>query len=199
MENNTTLDYILKKYNLKNDKLIQLPIPREELGQLFKELNFNRGAEIGVEQGIYSEELCKANPNLWLHCVDAWKAYKGYRDHTNQDKLNRYFEETTQRLAPYNCDIIRGWSMDIVRHFKDNSLDFVYIDGNHDFKNCTDDIAEWSKKVRKGGIIAGHDYVKRRTSIECQVMDVINAWVHAYGITPLFVTNDEFTTWLYVK
>ena len=49
--------------------------------------------------------------------------------------------------------------MDAVKDFENESIDFVYIDGNHGFKFITEDIYEWSKKVRKGGIISGHDYI----------------------------------------
>ena len=93
-----TLDYILKKYNLTEGRYLALPISREEFATLLAELNFNTGAEIGVERGLYSEELCKANPNLKLSCIDAWKAYKGYRDHVDQAKLNRFHKETKERL-----------------------------------------------------------------------------------------------------
>lgn len=195
-----TLKFILEKYNLTEGRYLALPISREEFATLLAELNFNTGAEIGVERGLYSEELCKANPNLKLSCIDAWKAYKGYRDHVDQAKLNRFHKETKERLAPYKCDVIKDWSMGAVKKFKDESLDFVYIDGNHDFKNVTDDIAEWSKKVRKGGIVAGHDYVRLRTSIECQVKAVIDAWAYTYKISPVFiVTGNPFSSWFWVK
>jgi len=194
------IKYIFEKYKLKEQRPPNiLPISREEMATLFAELDFKTGAEIGVEQGIYSEVLCKAMPKLELHCVDAWKAYKGYRDHTNQAKLDRYFEETTKRLAPYECNIIRDWSVDAAKRFLDNSLDFVYIDGNHDFQNCTNDIAEWSKKVKKGGIISGHDFVRGRTSCECQVKDVVSSWTYAYGKKIWFITSDSFPSWLFIN
>lgn len=196
-----TLEYIFQKYRIsKSGSPYYIDVPREELGVLFKELMFRMGAEIGVEQGIYSEVLLKANPELKMYCIDAWKAYKGYRDHTNQEKLDRYFEETKKRLAPYNCEIIRDWSMEAVKKFKDDSLDFVYIDGNHDFKNVTNDIVEWSKKVRKDGIVAGHDYVKVRTSINCDVKAVVDAWTYVRRINPYFIlTGNHFSSWMWVK
>jgi len=156
------------------------------------------GAEIGVEQGLFSEIICQHNPGIRLYCIDAWQAYKGYRDHTRQEKLDRYFNETIERLKSYNCHIMRKWSMDAVKDFEDESLDFVYIDANHDFKHVAEDIAEWSKKVKRGGIVAGHDYVRNRSSIECQVKDVVDAWGHAYGIK-INVTEDEFPSWWYIK
>jgi predicted O-methyltransferase YrrM len=191
---------ILEKFNLVESKSpIILPISREELCNLFAELELNIGVEIGVERGYFAESMLKANPSLKLYGVDAWRAYKGYRDHTNQDKLERYYTETVERLKPYNCEIIRDWSVDASKRFADNSIDFVYIDGNHDFQNCTNDIAEWSKKVKPGGIIAGHDFVRGRTSCECQVKDVVTSWCYAYGIKPWFLTSDEFPSWFYAK
>lgn len=195
-----TLKYVLEKYNLVEARYLYLPISREEFAVLLAELKLNTGAEMGVERGFYSEALCKANPNLKLYSVDAWKAYKGYRDHVDQVKLNRFYKETKERLAPYNCEVIKDWSMEAVKKFKDESLDFVYIDGNHDFKNVTDDLAEWSKKVRKGGIVSGHDYVRLRTSIDCQVKAVLDAWAYAYKISPVFVvTGNPFSSWFWVK
>ncbi len=206
---NPTLEYIMKKYNLTLGKSpIYLPIGRKGLAQLFAELDFNEGAEIGVEQGLFSEELCKANSNLVLDCIDAWCAYKGYRDHVRQGKLDRYFLETTERLKPYGCNIIRRWSMDAVEEFSDASLDFVYIDANHNFKYVAEDIAEWSKKVKPGGIVAGHDYVRNKSSIDCHVKPVVDCWCYTFKINPYFIVTrgdkerlpgDNFPSWFWVK
>lgn len=37
-------------------------------------------------------------------------------------------------------------------------VDVIYIDANHSYENVLSDIGNWSKKVKRGGIIAGHDY-----------------------------------------
>ena len=71
---------------------------RDKLAEYFKELGFTKGVEVGVERGYFSEILCKANPDLKLFCVDAWQVYDGYRDHTRQEKLERYYNETIERL-----------------------------------------------------------------------------------------------------
>jgi hypothetical protein len=172
---------------------------RDKLAEYFAELGFNIGAEIGVERGYFSEVLCKVNPNLKLYCIDAWQTYSGYRDHTRQDKLEKYYEETKQRLAPYNCEIIRDWSLDAANKIQDNSLDFAYLDANHDFRHVIEDIDTWSKKVRKGGIVAGHDYNRHRSSIECQVKDAIDAWGHAYNLKINVTGEPDFPSWWFVK
>ena len=42
--------------------------------------------------------------------------------------------------------------------FDDESLDFIFIDASHDYQNVYDDIKAWFPKVKKSGIISGHDY-----------------------------------------
>lgn len=182
---------------------------RGNLAELFNELGFKNGAEIGVEEGTYSEMLCKAIPELRLLCVDAWKAYKGYKDHTDQKKLDGFCATATERLAHYDVTIVRKYSMDAVKDVPDGSLDFVYIDANHTFEACTNDIAEWSKKVRTGGIVSGHDYHRYMKHRQIHVVDVVHGYTHAWQIYPWFVTGakekvdgkirDTVRSWFWVK
>lgn len=208
-----TLTYIQNKFKLDLNGKMPIEIPnvgRDNLPQWYKELGFTVGAEVGTEQGVYAETMCKANPGVKLYCIDAWKAYRGYRDHTRQEKLDLFYEITKERLAPYNCELIRAFSMDAVKQFKDESLDFVYIDGNHDFINVVQDVYYWSKKVRKGGIIAGHDYIDRRDELaHVQVRQAILGYTDAYKIKPWFVIGlqakiegmirDSSRSWMWVK
>ena len=199
---NETIEHIKNKYNLDLEQKAPLDIQedRDNLAELFGELKFKKGAEIGVEQGKYSEVLCKANPGLKLYCIDAWEAYKGYRDHVRQEKLNRFLQITKERLSPYNCEIIKAYSMDAVKCFEDESLDFVYIDGNHDFINAAQDIWYWEKKVKKGGIISGHDYLRTKGNYTCDVVDVVNAYTYSRGIKLWFVyRGNRASSFMWVK
>jgi predicted O-methyltransferase YrrM len=45
-----------------------------------------------------------------------------------------------------------------VKLFEDDSLDAVFIDADHSYEAVKLDIQNWMPKVRKGGILAGHDY-----------------------------------------
>lgn len=209
-----TNDYILKKFGLNFYDSTRMPIEihnvgRRGLAELFGELGLNTGAEIGVREGEYSEILCKANPKLKLCGIDPYVSYTGYRDHIKNESFEIYYEVAKKRLAPYNYKFVRKFSLDALDDFPDQSLDFVYIDGNHDFKNCADDITEWTKKVKNGGIISGHDYIKykRPTNIHCY--EVINGYTAAYNIKPWFVTSSkvvvggvesvEACSWLWVN
>lgn len=200
---NRALAYILEKYQCAGKEspiIIRGGRWKGGLATLFKELNFNIGVEIGVASGNFSQTLCDENPNLKLYCIDAWTAYPGYPDYKEQKQLDEFKEKAVSRLSGRNCEIIQAWSLDAVKNFKDESLDFVFIDGNHDFQNVTNDIAEWSKKVRRGGIISGHDYFDSYKGIAYGVKYVVDAWTVANHISPWFIIRgDVCPSWMWVK
>jgi len=93
-------------------------------------------------------------------------------------------------------------------------LDFVYIDGHHGFKYVAEDICEWSKKVRKGGVIAGHDFVRTHVKVfpyVCHVKQVVRGYTDAYGIRTWYVLGrkhwpedpkefrDKWRSWFWFK
>jgi hypothetical protein len=110
--------------------------------------------------------------------------------------------------------MVRKKSMDAVKDFEDESLDFVYIDGHHGFKFVTEDIWEWSKKVKKGGVISGHDYAygkwKELGPQVLQVKEVIDAYTLAFRIKNWWVLGrkhkkeegekrDQYRSWMWFK
>jgi hypothetical protein len=198
------LDYILGKYAVDTSRKppYWIRITRNDLAQLFHELDYEVGVELGVERGLYTEVLCRENPQALIYGIDPWDKYPGYRDHVSQNKLDRFFKETMQRLAPYeNAMFLRSYSIDAVQEFADGELDFVYIDANHDFLHIAQDLCWWSKKVRPGGIVSGHDYQRKKGRYRCDVKDVVQAFMFAHEINPWFVVNDhgKSPSWFYVK
>lgn len=184
---------------------------RDDLPKFFKAMGYKLGAEIGVYKGEFSEKYCKEG--LKLYAIDPWRSYDDYEDSRGQKKLNSIYEHTKRLLAPYkNCTIIRKTSMDAAKDFADGSLDFVYIDGNHQFKYVAEDISEWSKKVKKGGVIAGHDYIYTNPRTQagiCHVIYVVNAYTQAYKISNWYLlgrkerleeeTRDRFRSWMWIN
>ena len=78
-------------------------------------------------------------------------------------------------------------SMKALDRFENDFLDFAYIDGDHAFESCIQDIIKWSYKVRHGGIIAVHDY----TNMPGSVGIAVNAYTQAHHIDPWYVTTKE--------
>jgi hypothetical protein len=162
-------------------------VGRADLPRLFNACGFTVGAEIGVKCGEFSEVLCKGMPGLKLSCVDPWITYDRYLDFTDQRKLNHNYDETARRLVPYDATLIRKFSVEAAGDFADGSLDFVYIDGNHEFSAVAADLFAWTPKVRSGGIIAGHDYYRHAKPVRhCHVAECVDGWTEAWHISPYF-------------
>lgn len=200
-----TLEYILQKYSLDDagTSPIGINISRNELAELLSELQFKKLAEVGVEKGIFSEVIAKANPDAMLFSIDPWEAHKEYREHTTQSKIDGFYEEAKARLAPYSVQIIRDFSENAVYTFADEALDFVYIDGNHTIGQVTFDITNWLPKVKVGGILAGHDYVKfgGKYGEVNKAKDAVDQYVRQNDIDPWFVLRDpgERPSWMWVR
>lgn len=54
--------------------------------------------------------------------------------------------------------VVAGESTEAAAMFADRSLDFVFIDGSHEYQDILADLQAWHPKVKEGGVIAGHDY-----------------------------------------
>lgn len=167
---------------------------RNELAFLFRGV----GAEIGVYRGKYSAEIAKYADHLY--CVDP---YKGYLNH-KQDDLDDAYIKARQRLRVYPVTFVKMSSMEALREFEDESLDFVYIDGNHELTHVTQDIYWWAKKVKKGGIVAGHDYfISTWRKSVLAVVPAVDAYAEANGIK-INVTGEKGVrekspSWWFVK
>jgi SAM-dependent methyltransferase len=195
------LEYIINKYELdvSGKNPIDINISRwKEFPKLLSELGYKNGVEVGVWKGHYTKVLCEAGMSM---CgIDIWEGYEGYKDF-EQHGLEEAEKSAKNRLKDYDCTLVKGWSMDVVKKIKDDSLDFVFIDGNHDFRHVTEDIDEWKKKVRPGGIVAGHDFFRsRRGKNDMHVREVVPAYAYAYKINPWFVLRgDKCPSWFYIK
>ena len=188
------LNYFANRFNLdlnQKSPIEILEINRPIMAECLSDLEFNLGAEVGVAKGDHAKILCEANPNLHLYCIDAWEHYKHYEDYLTT-RLNYFYDEAVKTLSNYDTEIIRKYSMDAVKDFKDESLDFVYIDGAHDFKNVAMDVTEWYYKVKPGGILYGHDFKRSKNPrLKQHVVDAIQAYTYAWGINPWFVLGTQ--------
>jgi len=165
-------------------------LERKRLIQRYGEFGLTKGAEIGVDRGRFSEYMFKVIPNLELLCVDPW--------HWKLRGESRY-QSTVERLKSHNATIMRKTSLMASLEIPDESLDFVYIDGDHTFDFAMMDVILWAKKVRYGGIISGHDYYKFRRA---GVIEAVDAYTNAHSIVQWFVTDylkDRTPSWFWMK
>jgi hypothetical protein len=186
--------------SLKGNPCIIPDSNRDDFPNFIVKSGYKTGAEIGVHRGEFTEKFCKMG--LKMYAIDPWIGFAGQgrtqRIQANQDDNYNHVVET---LSPYDCTIIRKTSIGALGEIGDNSLDFVYIDGNHDFPHAAEDIFYWSKKVKYGGIISGHDYfctAPHATNIVCQVAPVVDAFVKAYNIENWYVFGRD-VSWMFLK
>jgi predicted O-methyltransferase YrrM len=115
--------------------------------------------EIGCYRGVSTETFLQFEPEK-LYAVDIWGLNIEYTEtnwvqNLNWEQTETYFREM---VANYNgVDIIKNYSTVASKSFLDESLDFVYIDGEHSHTAVVNDIHAWYPKIKKGGYIGGHD------------------------------------------
>jgi hypothetical protein len=114
------------------------------------------GAYKGASTVCMADRLKGSKKNIKFYSVDAFAPYV-------QDDgipIAPSFEEYLRNIELYKEYItpIKGDSHEVYKQFADNSIDFVFIDANHDYIPCKGDIECWYPKVKAGGVIAGHDY-----------------------------------------
>jgi predicted O-methyltransferase YrrM len=165
---------------------------RETLYELWGELGFTVGAEIGVRMGTNASAIFARVPNLKLYCIDPWGAYLRVTDHSQEV----YYQRCVRKLKDKDAVLIKKMSMDAVKDFEDNSLDFIYIDGRHDYPFVLEDIIAWTPKVKVGGIVSGHDYYN---FFQGGVVRAVDAYTMANNIKQWYITREKEHTWWFVK
>ena len=127
--------------------------------------------EIGCYAGESTAIWCKNFKKVYA--IDPWLDGKGYdpNDVASRVMSNAIEEQFDNRLAKFeNFDKIKNFSYEVADQFEDESLDFVYIDGEHTYEGVQKDIEMYLPKVKKGGFIGGHDYKPKWQG----VMDAVN-------------------------
>ena len=140
--------------------------------------NLRIGLEVGVAAGSHIDSILKNTSVKKMYGVDPYLFYERNDEKplikdlmlffkiysiTKESKkkiFNSFFELAKKKLSKYGrrVELIRKSSKAAAEEFKNRTLDFVFIDANHSFKNCYQDIQLWYPKIKMGGYLMGHDY-----------------------------------------
>ena len=110
-------------------------------------------AELGVADGDFSALILAVTQPAVLHLVDAWS---DARYGAGQAGVRARF---AGEIAAGRVIVQLGLSTSVLERFADASLDWVYIDTDHTYLTTRRELAIAARKVKAGGLIAGHDYV----------------------------------------
>lgn len=115
-----------------------------------KQVDKFTAVEIGVREGFNAREMLKASDELdKLILVDN---YIGTEE--------QYEKVMLENLKPHwdRCDYKHMTSLEASALIPDNSIDYCYIDGDHEYGSVLTDLQVWYPKVKKFGMLAGHDF-----------------------------------------
>lgn len=132
------------------------------------------GAEIGVWEGEGSKDLLTKYKNTYLYLVDWWQAtpeghsyFKGSKkiSRLNQEQMDNAYKKALNNLKGFEnrITIYKQESAEASKNVKDDSLDWIFFDGDHSEEGLTRDLINWVPKVKKGGWIGGHDWENKNT------------------------------------
>jgi predicted O-methyltransferase YrrM len=141
--------------------------------------------EIGSYLGRSTAFMAQAiqGHDVTIHCIDTWHNQgmsEGARD---------TYPEFLKNIQPWAAHIksYRGFSHDIRRQW-DTPIDFLWIDGDHSYTGVRQDIADWLPLVKKGGVVAFHDYANEKS-----VHEAVDEWqedfLNPYVIDSIFIAH----------
>jgi len=182
--------------NNKPNKLITLPRPMIKFIQTL-DLKELVGAEIGVLNGENARSILETLDIKNLFLIDPYLDHKEYLE-IKGPIFAVLMKRAKLLLEEFNYKItwIRKRSSEAVEDVPEE-LDFIYIDGNHTYKNSLEDIKNYWPKIKKGGIIGGHDYYNKNEALE--VKKAVDEFVEENNLKLNFIREGPLCDWWIVK
>ncbi len=117
--------------------------------------------EIGTDRGYNAKDILKRLNVRRIYLIDPYEEYGDYlnsEENKTKKHLSNAEKVAKKGLSKYKNKVI--W----IKNFSDNAIkkikekvDFVYVDGNHEYEYVKRDIKNYWPLIKKGGILAGHD------------------------------------------
>lgn len=114
--------------------------------------------EIGILKGENSLSILKKLNVNKIYLIDPYMKYIDYKKDPNYLNLNDAKVISFKKLKKYSKNLIwvRDYSDKAIKQIKER-VDFIYIDGNHEYGYVKKDLELYWKILNKGGILSGHD------------------------------------------
>lgn len=118
------------------------------------------GIEIGVLKGENVRLLLDELTNIkTIYGVDPYVEHSDQGTFRSQAYMDQYLEVADRNLKTHKkkYKLVKKSSADAAADFKDESIDFVLLDGDHSYDGIKADIETYYPKLKKGGHIFVHD------------------------------------------
>lgn len=136
---------------------------RKQLGDLLEHFDLTGDTvEIGVAEGWHSKDMISCERVTKHYMIDAWTTLRQKGDASNDQMWHDYNYGHAIRLTdPWESKrvVLKGMSVDMIAKIPDDSLVMAYVDGDHSFFGCLNDLYAVWPKIKVGGILCGHDFL----------------------------------------
>ena len=121
------------------------------------------GCEIGVKDGRHAQLILETLDISKLYLIDTWDSFPTYTKRYVRSKKGLSFINCKSKLSKWRDKtvFINDFSENAHRLIQDGTLDFVYVDANHENVYVKKDIELYWPKLKAGGLMAGHDYIEK--------------------------------------
>lgn len=185
-----------------------LPMQRDRLLRYLP--SGGRVAEIGVARGHFSAQIKAVCKPSFLALVDPWceqdqTIYYADSNNARQSDQDQRYKAVSRRFASTKpgaeCRIVRNFSAQAVGEFQDKSFDWVFVDGNHSYEACLEDLRLWAPKVKDDGLLCGHDFAAHAPARESRygVVEAVQTFVKETGYVFAALTIEQFPTFVIAK
>jgi glycosyltransferase involved in cell wall biosynthesis len=165
---------------------------RAGLYRMFAEKGYKAGAEVGVQRGRNAWVMLENIPDLKLYLIEPYKDHPANRRKWGEHRHEKFKKQAHERLKGRDVIWLEDFSEIAAYDVPDDSLDFVYIDGEHTWDYVIVDLVTWYRKVRTGGIISGHDFEYRgnwNLKHNAKVAEALMHFVKIYKIPEIHLTD----------
>lgn len=177
-------------------------------------LNHHRLTGLALEVGTHRGEFSYQFLSIWkgkrLYCVDPWTIPEGYEEQAKllpqthgrdrEDDYTHAFKLLSNRFGD-RVLFFKMTSEQTVEEFPLSVLlDFVYIDGDHRYDMVLADLERWYPYIRRGGLLAGHDFISRSPynaylDVQRAVVDFARRYKLEIRVVAELETEPEFSPW----
>ena len=140
-------------------QLITMELKRPHKPYIFNLLEV--GSWAGESAILWADKMQELGVNGRVTCIDQWKPYCEMASMDKELEDGRIFElflyNIEKSQSGHMVQYFRGDSRRLLPMFRANSLDMVYIDGDHSYRYVKSDIRNAMRIVKIGGVISGDD------------------------------------------
>jgi predicted O-methyltransferase YrrM len=113
--------------------------------------------------------------------------------------VKQEFEENLGEERLKSITFINEDSVEASKHFSNSSVDFIFIDTDHNKNQLVREINSWNDKVKNNGLISGHDY--HHSDLK-ETFDILNIYLYNVIFSGIKFTDNikwRGTCWWYYK